>query len=90
VLVVENPYGGVIPRLLRRLDRGQAYDMVRLMAYEAAAMGANLTVPYGSWMGSEIEASFSLPDDLALDIQSFLKQIDPLLSAVSGNDVAVL
>jgi hypothetical protein len=90
VLVVENPYGGVIPRLLRRLDRGEAYDMVRLLSYEASAMGANMTAPYGSWMGSEIEDSFSLPDDLALEIQSFLKQIDPLLSTVSGNDVAVL
>ncbi|HYO31656.1 MAG TPA: hypothetical protein VES21_02330 [Nocardioidaceae bacterium] len=90
VLVVENPYGGVIPRLLRRLDRGEGYDMVRLLSYEASAMGANMTAPYGSWMGSEIEDSFSLPDDLALEIQSFLKQIDPLLSTVSGNDVAVL
>ena len=90
VLVVENPYGGVIPRLLRRLDRGEAYDMVRLLSYEASAMGANMTVPYGSWMGSEIEDSFSLPDDLALEIQSFLKQIDPLLSTVSCNNVAVL
>jgi hypothetical protein len=90
VLVVENPYGGVIPRLLDRLDRGEAYDMARLLSFEAAAMGANMTVPYGSWMGSEIEDAFSLPDELALEIQSFLRQIDPLLSTSSDNDVAVL
>jgi hypothetical protein len=90
VVVVENPYGGVIPRLLRRLDVGEAYDMARLLAYEAAAMGANMTVPYGSWMGAEIRDAFTLPDPLALEIQSFLKQVDDSLSAVSANSVAVL
>jgi hypothetical protein len=90
VLVVENPYGGMIPRLLRRLDQGQAHDLARLLAYEACAMGANMTLPYGSWMGSEIEDAFSLPDTLALEIQSFLKLVDPLLATVSANDVAVL
>jgi hypothetical protein len=90
VVVVENPYGGVIPQLLRRLDDGEAYDMARLLAYEAAAMGANMTLPYGSWMGAEIEDAFSLPEDLALEIQSFLKQIDDSLSTVSANAVAVL
>jgi hypothetical protein len=90
VVVVENPYGGVVPLLLRRLDAGEAYDMARLLAYEAAAMGANMTLPYGSWMGAEIEDAFSLPEDLALEIQSFLKQIDSSLSTVSANAVAVL
>ena len=90
VVVVENPYGGVIPRLLGRLDRGEAYDMARLLSYEASAMGANMTAPYGAWMGSEIEDAFSLPDDLAVEIQSFLKQVDPLLSTVSANDVGVI
>jgi hypothetical protein len=90
LVVVENPYGGVIPQLLQRLDRGEAYDMARLLSYEAAAMGANMTLPYGSWMGSEIEDAFSLPEDLALEIQSFLKQVDPLLSSTSANKVAVV
>jgi hypothetical protein len=90
VVVVENPYGGVIPELLARLDQGEGYDLARLMAYEAAAMGANLTLPYGSWMGSEIRDAFSLPDGLAVEIQSFLASIDASLSTTSANDVAVL
>jgi hypothetical protein len=49
-----------------------------------------MTAPYGSWMGSEIEDAFSLPDELTVEIQSFVKQIDALLSPVSANAVAVL
>jgi hypothetical protein len=90
VLVVENPYGGVIPDLLRRLDQGRGYDLARLISYEAAAMGANMTVPYGAWMGSQIQDAFSLPPALAREIQSFLAQVDPYLSPLSCNDVAVL
>jgi hypothetical protein len=90
VVVVENPYGGMIPRLLSSLDRGEAYDVARLLSYEASAMGANMTLPYGSWMGSEIEDAFSLPDELALEIQSFLEQIDPMLSSTSANRVVVV
>lgn len=90
VLVVENPYGGVIPALLTRLDQGRAHDLARLISYEAAAMGANMTVPYGAWMGSEIQDAFSLPPALAREIHSFLAQVDPYLSPLSRNDVAVL
>lgn len=90
VLVVENPYGGVVPELLGRLDHGEAYDLARLLSYEASAMGANMAVPYGAWMGSEIEDAFYLPDELAVEIQSFLKQIDDGLSNRSANDVCVL
>lgn len=90
VIVVENPYGGVIPSLLARLDRGEGYDLARLLTFEAAAMGANMTLPYGAWMGSEIEDAFTLPEELALELQSFLALIDPLLATTSANDVAVL
>ena len=54
VVVVENPYGGVVPELIEKLKVGKGYDRFRLSLYEAAAMGANMSVPYGAWMGSAI------------------------------------
>ena len=90
VVVVENPYGGVVPDLLARLDQGRGADLARLLAYEAAAMGANMTLPYGAWMGSAIPDAFSLPDPLAVEIQTFLAVVDPQLSVRSANDVVVL
>jgi hypothetical protein len=61
VVVVENPYGGVVPELIELLGRGRGYDLYRLGAYEAAAMGCNMSVPYGSWMGSVIEDAYYAP-----------------------------
>jgi hypothetical protein len=90
LVVVENPYGGIVQRLVRRLDKGEAYDAARLLAYEAAAMGSNMALPYGAWMGSVVQDSFSLPDTLAVEIQSWLESIDHLTSATSANQVAVL
>ena len=65
VVVVENPYGGVVPELVELLRAGRGHDLLRLSLYEGAAFGANMTVPYGSWMGSTIEDSFYAPHDLA-------------------------
>jgi len=72
VIVVENPYGGVPPELLPKLKAGKAYDLFRMMQYEAAALGINMSVPYGAWMGSVIEDSFWAPHDVVVEIQSFL------------------
>ena len=58
VIVVENPYGGVVPELIEALKHGRGYDRFRMSLYEAAALGVNMSVPYGSWMGSVIEDSF--------------------------------
>src|SRR5205823_10739906 len=55
VVVVENPYGGVVPELIEGLARGRGYDRYRLSLYEAAALHVNMSVPYGAWMGREIE-----------------------------------
>jgi hypothetical protein len=72
VVVVENPYGGVVPEMVEALKRGRMYDRFRQSLYEAAAMGVNMSVPYGSWMGSVAEDAFYPPHDLATEIQSFI------------------
>ena len=90
LVVVENPYGGIIQRLVALLGKGEGFDAARLLWYEAAAMGANMALPYGAWMGSVVEDSFSLPDALAVEIQSWLEAIDGFTSARSGNEIAVL
>ena len=71
VVVVENPYGGVVRGLVESLKRGRAYDRFRQSLYEAAALGANMSVPYGAWMGSVVEDAFYPPHDLATEIQAF-------------------
>ncbi len=90
VVVVENPYGGVVPELVDLLGRGRGYDLFRLSLYEAAAMGVNMSVPYGSWMGSVIEDAFYAPHGLATEIQSFLADHERLFARRTGNDVAVV
>jgi hypothetical protein len=90
VIVVENPYGGVIPELAGKLGRGRGYDLLRLSLYEAAATGVNMAVPYGSWMGATLQDSFHAPHDLLTEIQEFLAGHEDLFSRTSGNDVAVV
>jgi hypothetical protein len=89
VVVVENPYGGVVPELVELLKVGRGYDLFRLSLYEGAAFGANMTVPYGAWMGSTIQDSYSPPHDVATEIQTFLAEHDHLYSRHSLNSVAV-
>lgn len=72
VVVVENPYGGVVPELVANLQRGRGYDRFRMSLYEAAALGVNMSVPYGSWMGSVQEDAFYAPHELCVEIQDFL------------------
>jgi hypothetical protein len=90
VVVVENPYGGVVPDLIHALARGKGYDLFRISMYEAAALGANMTVPYGAWMGSVEEDSFWPPHDLCTEIQSFLATNERLFSRTSAARVAVV
>ncbi|MEU4196913.1 alpha-amylase family protein [Kribbella sp. NPDC026611] len=90
VVVVENPYGGVIPELIGLLAEGKGHDLFRLSLFEAAALGANMSVPYGSWMGSVIEDSFYAPHQLATGIQAFLADHEQLFTRRTVNDVAVV
>jgi hypothetical protein len=90
VVVVENPYGGVVPELIDLLGKGRGYDLFRLSLFEAAAMGSNMSVPYGSWMGSVIEDSFYAPHELASGIQAFLADHEQLFARRTVNEVAVV
>jgi hypothetical protein len=90
VVVVENPYGGIVPELVAKLQRGQGYDLFRMSLYEAAALGTNMSVPYGSWMGSVQEDAFYAPHDLCTEIQDFLAEHEFLFSTDSLADTAVI
>ncbi|WP_022884753.1 hypothetical protein [Glaciibacter superstes] len=90
LVAVENPYGGVTPLLLAKLQEGRARDLFRLTIFEASAMGANMSLPYGSWLGTEIKDSYWVPRDLVVETGQFLKQIDPLISNVSPHLTAVI
>ena len=90
VIVVENPYGGVVPELVDALAVGRGHDRLRLSLYEAAAFGANMSVPYGSWLGATIQDSFWAPHGLLTEIQDFVAETEPLRSPRSGHEVGVV
>jgi hypothetical protein len=80
LVVVENPYGGVVMQMVEALKRGRMYDRFRQSLYEAAALGVNMSVPYGSWMGSVVEDAFYPPHELAAEIQAFLADHEHLFA----------
>jgi hypothetical protein len=90
VIVVENPYGGVVPELIEQLSRGRGYDRFRMSLYEAAALGVNMCVPYGSWMGSVIEDAFYAPHDLCVEIQTFLTDNERVFARETYSEVGVV
>ncbi|RLP93565.1 hypothetical protein EAD89_05975 [Micromonospora sp. BL4] len=90
VIVVENPYGGVVPELVDLLRAGKGHDLLRLSCYEAAAFGVNMAVPYGAWMGATIQDAFYAPHDVAAEVQGFLADNERLFDRDSRNEVAVV
>jgi hypothetical protein len=90
VIVAENPYGGIIPDLAQMLKVGKGYDLFRMSLYEAAALGANMSVPYGAWMGSVIQDSFHPPHDLCVEIQTFLADHEHLFSPRTASETAIV
>ncbi|MGH2539028.1 MAG: hypothetical protein ACRDGK_00740 [Actinomycetota bacterium] len=90
VIVVENPYGGVGPELLPKLQQGRGYDLYRMMQYEASALGINMSVPYGAWMGSVIEDSFWAPHDVTVEVQDFITDNERLYTTETYSEAAVL
>jgi hypothetical protein len=58
--------------------------------YEAAALGANMSVPYGAWLGSIEQDAFYPPHELCVEIQDFLATNERLFSRQTCNDVAVV
>jgi hypothetical protein len=90
LVVVENPYGGVVPEMVQALKRGRGYDRFRQSVYEAAALGVSMSLPYGSWMGSVIEDAFYAPHELCLEIGGFLKQHEELYSTSTWSETGVI
>ena len=90
VIVAENPYGGVVPDLVQMLKVGKGYDLFRMSLYEAAALGANMSVPYGAWMGGVIQDSFHPPHELCVEIQKFLADHEHLYSHKTASETAVV
>ena len=89
LVAVENPYGGNTAELLAQLKVGRGYDLFALSIYEASAMGANMSLPYGSWLGTEVKDSYWAPRELAVEVGQFVKRIDPLISATSRHTTGV-
>jgi len=90
LIAVENPYGGVTEDLSERLKLGRGRDLFRMTIYEAAAMGGNMSLPYGSWLGSVTKDSFWAPRQLCVEVGDFLASVDALTSARSAHRTAVL
>jgi hypothetical protein len=90
VVVVENPYGGVVPEMVEALKQGRARDRFRQSLLEAAALGANMSVPYGAWMGSVIQDAFYAPHEVAVEIQAFLADHEDLFAPETWHEVAVV
>lgn len=90
LVVVENPYGGVVPNLLKALQAGREQDRFRMSVYEAAALGVNMSLPYGSWMGSEIEDAFYAPHELCVEIGQFLAEHDDLFAPTTYSRIGVV
>ena len=90
VIIAENPYGGIVPELLERLDHGRGYDLYRIYLLEASVYGCNMSVPYGSWMGNTIKDAFWAPKWLTAQIQDFLYKHDECFPRTASKGAAVL
>jgi hypothetical protein len=90
VVVVENPYGGVVPELVEKLNAGGGRDLFRLSVYEAAALGARMSIPYGAWLGSVVQDSFYAPHDLCVEVARFLARNESLFGTETLSEVGVV
>jgi hypothetical protein len=90
VVIVENPYGGIVGDLVRDLKVGKGYDRFRLSLFEAAALGTSMSIPYGAWMGSVVQDSFWPPHELCVEINEWLAEHEHLYSSTSAARVAVV
>ena len=90
VAVAENPYGGIVPDLVRLLDSGRGHDLYRIFLMEASMYGCNMSVPYGGWMGNTIRDAFWPPMELSAGVQGYLKRNERLFPRGSRGDACVL
>ena len=73
-----------------KLKVGEGYDLFRMSLYEAAALGANMSVPYGAWLGSIEQDSFWAPHELCVEIQTFLADRQGLFGRETYSEIAVV
>ena len=90
VIIAENPYGGIVPRLLEMLDSGKGHDLYRIFLLEASVYGCNMSVPYGSWMGNTIKDAFWAPRSLTASVQDFLTAHEECFPGTKSRGAAVL
>lgn len=90
IIIAENPYGGIIPKLLTMLDEGKGYDLYRIFLLEASMYGCNMSIPYGGWMGNTIQDSFWAPRKLSASVQDFLYRNEHLYPRTRSKGAAVL
>lgn len=90
VIVAENPYGGMIPDLLEKLNRGKAKEVYQLFLLEASVYGVNMSVPYGGWMGNTIKDAFYPPMDATRQVQDFIASHETLFPKGKTASVAVV
>lgn len=90
VIIAENPYGGIIPKLLTMLDEGKGYDLYRIFLLEASMYGVNMSIPYGGWMGNTIKDSFMAPMGLTGEVQDFITNHEELYPRTRSVGAAVL
>lgn len=90
VIIAENPYGGIIPELVKLLDKGKGYDLYRAFMLEASVYGCNMSVPYGAWMGNTIKDAFWPPRSVTKQIQDFLYEHEDFFPAGPVRGAAVL
>ncbi|BDZ51452.1 hypothetical protein GCM10025867_36930 [Frondihabitans sucicola] len=90
VAISTNPYDGVMPELLPRMNRGKDFDRFRVMLYEAAALGVNMSVPYGAWMGSVIKDAVWAPHEETVEIQNFLADHEDLFARRTANTTLIV
>ena len=90
VIIAENPYGGIIPELLKLLDKGKGYDLYRAFMLEASVYGCNMSVPYGAWMGNTIKDAFWPPRSVTAQIQDFLYDHEDFFPSGPVKGAAVL
>ncbi len=90
VIIAENPYGGIIPKLLTMLDEGKGYDLYRIFLLESSMYGCNMSIPFGGWMGNTIKDSFWAPRKLTASVQDFLYNHESLYPRTRSTGAAVL
>ncbi len=90
IIIAENPYGGIVPKLNEMLDQGKGYDLYRIFLLEASMYGCNMSVPFGAWMGNTIKDSFTPPRHLTSQVQDFLYEHEAFYPKTRVKGVAVL